>query len=151
MNAVADRFLDHRVVQIERAEYSEALSGLQHVFLVGNLQRPTPHPFLKDERVEVVLCYYHSGDDGLYHWHREVTEYEFMIEGEIGYFEVSTGQVRWFHSGDFVMIPAGVCVKRLVRRSAYALAVKIPSADEKVQCSECCRQCKWRMIPQKEK
>jgi quercetin dioxygenase-like cupin family protein len=151
MNGVPDCSLDQRVVQIKRAEYNHALSGLRHIFLVGNLQRPTPHPFLKDERLEVVLCHYHVGDDGRYHWHRGVTEYEIVIEGEIGYFEVSTDQVHWLRPGDFVMIPAGTCVKRLVRDSAYALAVKIPSADDKVHCSECHRHCNWRMVPQEEK
>ena len=113
-----ERRLAGDVVRIGGAEYAGALPADRHVFLVGNLQQPTTYPFIRDERVEVVLVSYRAGDDGRYHWHPDVTEYELVVEGEIGYFEVASGVTHWFGAGDFVAIPAGACVKRMVRAPA---------------------------------
>ena len=79
-----ERRLAGDVVRIGGAEYAGALPADRHVFLVGNLQQPTTYPFIRDERVEVVLVSYRAGDDGRYHWHPDVTEYELVVEGEIG-------------------------------------------------------------------
>ena len=74
-------------MRIDEAMYSSALPDLKHIFLVGDLKRPCPHHFIRDSRLEVVFCSYQVGDDGVFHWHPEVTEYEFVVEGEVGYFE----------------------------------------------------------------
>jgi len=142
-----ERRLTGGVVRIRHAEYVNAIPELKHVFLVGDLQRPTPHPFIRDDRVELVVVGYDAGDDGTYHWHRDVTEYEIVVEGEIGYFEVATGETHWFSAGDLFAIPAGACVKRLVRRTARGVTVKLPSSAGKVHCGECPRECTWRVEP----
>jgi quercetin dioxygenase-like cupin family protein len=102
-----ERRLTGGVARIGHAEYADALPELKHVFLVGDLRRPTPHPFIRDKRVELVIVGYEAGDEGRYHWHPDVTEYELVVEGEIGYFEVATGETHWFPAGDLVAIPAG--------------------------------------------
>ncbi len=142
-----ERRLAGDVVRIGGAEYAGALPADRHVFLVGNLQQPTTYPFIRDERVEVVLVSYRAGDDGRYHWHPEVTEYELVVEGEIGYFEVASGVSHWFGAGDFVAIPAGACVKRLVRAPARGVTVKVPSSGTKIHCDRCSRDCRWRVAP----
>jgi hypothetical protein len=140
-----ERALTGRVARIDHAEYVDALPALKHIFLVGNLLRPTPHPFIRDERVEVIVVGYEAGDDGVHHWHPDATEYEIVIDGEIGYFEVATGATHWFSAGDMVAIPAGACVKRLVRRPARAVTLKVPSGSRKIGCSACVRECAWRV------
>jgi len=140
-----ERPLTGGVVRIRHGEYADALPELKHVFLVGDLRRPTPHPFIRDERVELVVVGYEAGDDGSYHWHPEVTEYEIVVEGEIGYFEVATGETHWFSAGDLVAIPAGACVKRRVRRPARGVTLKVPSSAGKVECRSCARECAWRV------
>jgi len=136
-----------RVTRIAGAEYAAALPAEKHVFLVGDLQRATSYPFLRDERLEVVLVAYEAGDDGRHHWHPEVTEYGLVLEGEIGYFEVATGAVHWFGAGDFFAIPAGACVKRVIRRPARGLTLKVPSAAIKIHCERCARDCSVRTAP----
>ena len=91
-----ERPLGSGVVRIARGEYAGVLPEDKHVFLVGDLQRPTRYPFIRDSRVELVLVSYEPGDDGTYHWHETVTEYELVVEGEIGYLEVATGATHWF-------------------------------------------------------
>lgn len=135
-----------RVAAIRRDEYSP-FEDQKHLFLVGDLRRPNPHPFVRDSRIEWILCFYQPGDDGIPHWHTEVTEYETVLEGQIGYFEAATGETNWFQRGDFSIIPAGVCVKRIVPEHARTVAVKVPSSDERVVCSGCPRECRFRIHP----
>jgi quercetin dioxygenase-like cupin family protein len=134
------------VLRIARAEY-EPFADLKHLFVVGDLQKPNPHPFVRDQRLELMLCYYQPGDDGLRHWHSEITEYEVVLEGEVGHFEVTTGETHWFGPGDVRVLPPGVCVERRVRTAARTVAIKVPSSAEKVHCAECPRDCASRVAP----
>lgn len=134
------------VRRIARGEY-EPFAGLRHLFLVGDLQQPNPHPFVRDSRLELILCYYQRGDDGLPHWHREITEYEVVLDGEVEDFDVATGETHWFGPGDVRILPPGVCVQRRVRTAARTVAIKVPSRAEKVRCADCPRECAYRLAP----
>lgn len=142
-----ERLPNGRVISIGKDEYVAHFAELKHVFLVGDLQKSCPHPFVRDERVEIIVCSYLPGDDGLRHWHQTVTEYELVLEGEIGVFEIATGETRWFAAGDFIVVPAGQCVQRIVRQATKTVAVKAPSSNEKIHCDECPRECAWRVEP----
>ena len=141
-----ERASTSRVVRIGAEEYLP-FHGQQHLHLVGDLKMPTLHPFFRDARLEIILCFYAAGDDGLFHWHRDVTEYEILLEGAVGYVEASTGVTHWLGPGDCSVVPAGVCVKRLVQGSTRTVAVKVPSAAEKVHCSACASECVSRQEP----
>jgi len=141
-----ERHVNGSMQRIDRAEY-EPFAAQQHLFLVGNLQRENPHPFVRDPRLELILCYYDAGDDGVPHWHREVTEYELILEGESGTLDAATGQTHWFAAGDLIVIPPGVCVQRLIRKPTRTVTVKIPSSAEKVHCAGCPRECSARVAP----
>lgn len=131
---------------IARVEYAEVAARLKHVFLVGDLARPSEHPFVREDRLELILCFYEAGDDGLPHWHRDVTEYEVVVEGSVGYLDVPTGETRWFAAGDLSVVPAGRCVKRLVPHPARTVAIKVPSRPgDKVHCRDCQRACPVRL------
>jgi hypothetical protein len=137
------------IQRIGREEY-EPFADLRHLFLVGDLQRPNPHPFVRDSRLELILCFYQPGDDGLPHWHEKVTEYEVVLEGEVGHLDVATGETHWFGPGDVRVLTPGVCMKRLLRRAARTVAVKVPSNAEKVHCAQCPRECASRLEPHQE-
>jgi hypothetical protein len=136
--------------KIAEAEYGSTFGSLQHVFLVGNLQRPCPHPFFRDARLEVIVCQYEAGDHGQFHWHPEVTEYEYVLEGSLVYREAATGHTTVFRAGDLATVPAKVCVERIVEQPCRTLAVKVPSNDVKLYCRDCARVCAQRVEPFKE-
>jgi hypothetical protein len=142
-----ERRMHGKIGRIDRAEYASDQTALKHLFVVGDLRREVPHPFFRDQRVEIILCNYEAGDDGQYHWHPGVTEYELILCGEVGYFEVATGVTHWFEAGDLCTIPPGACVKRLVRNPAQTVAIKVPSTNDKFFCDACDRDCHWRVKP----
>lgn len=123
-------------------------SGVRHAHLVGDLRRPAPHPFFRDEQVELIATCYQAGDDGIFHWHRHVTEYEMLLEGRIGYLDATSGAITWMAPGDLHRVVQGRCVRRLVPMSSRTLAVKAPSVgDDKVHCPDCDRPCPRRTLP----
>jgi mannose-6-phosphate isomerase-like protein (cupin superfamily) len=136
--------------QITADEYAPCFGSLQHIFLVGNLLRSCPHPFFRDPRLEVIVCQYEAGDRGQFHWHPEVTEYEYVLEGSLSYREAETGKITLFRAGDLATVPAGICVERVVETPCRTLAIKVPSNDVKVHCRDCVRVCAQRVEPSKE-
>jgi mannose-6-phosphate isomerase-like protein (cupin superfamily) len=136
--------------KIAAAEYAPSFASLEHVFLVGNLQRPCPHPFFRDRRLEVIVCQYEAGARGQFHWHPEVTEYEYVLEGSLTYREAATGNTTIFRAGDLATVPSEVCVERTVTEPCRTLAIKVPSLDDKVYCRDCARVCAQRVEPFKE-
>lgn len=135
--------------RIAAADYERHLAALKHLFLVGDLRKPVSHPFIHDERVEIVLCAYEAGDDGAFHWHKDVTEYELILEGRICYLDAATGQRNSYGPGDLSIVPATWCVKREVPEPARTLAVKVPARPfDKVHCADCPRpDCLSRQSP----
>ncbi len=133
-------------IQLIRAEeWQPSAARLKHVFLTGDLKIPVSHPFLKRTDVEVIACVYEQGDHGLPHWHQIVDELEFVIEGVVKYLEIASGEILQFEPGDFLHIPHGVCVQRLIDVPARTLAIKLPSNSEKIHCRQCRRECSRRL------
>jgi len=141
-----ERAVTSEIGRIGAEEYA-SFKGLQHLYLVGDLKKPNEYPFFRDQRVEMIVCYYSPGDDGAHHWHSKVTEYEIILEGMVGYLEAASGIILWFHPGDCSVVPAGVCVKRLIPERARTVAIKVPSSAEKIQCRACSRDCPSRQQP----
>ncbi len=142
-----EKNIDRKVIAIKRSEYIDFIGDLKHLFLVGDLQMPTPHPFVRDERLEFIYCNYQPGDTGIFHWHRTATEYEFVIVGNLSYLDVGTQQLHYFQTGDFIVIPPSICVYRKVHQPTTTLTVKVPSLAEKVYCAQCQRDCSSRIEP----
>jgi mannose-6-phosphate isomerase-like protein (cupin superfamily) len=145
-----ERQVAQRLTWIRKAEYGDSPTPTKHRFLVGDLRQPTTSPFIPDRRVELLLCNYEPGDDGRFHWHKHVIEYEWVAAGRVGYLDAADGTTKWFEAGDFVVVPAQTCVRRLVPVATTTFAVKVPSLSDKVHCSGCRRECPSRVEPCKE-
>lgn len=135
------------IATIRRGDWQPHARTLKHVFLVGNLQRPVPHPFLRRSDVEVIFCEYEAGDNGLPHWHAEVDEIELVVAGKVGYRDIASGESHWFETGDLLSVPRGVCVERIVSEPSRTVAIKLPSLAEKIHCRSCDRICAHRRDP----
>ena len=133
------------VSRIARDDYFLHSRELQHVFLTGDLRKSTPHPFFRDERVEFIYCDYQAGDDGEFHWHHDITEYQIVVSGAFGHLDAASGETVWCGAGDVSTTPAGICTKRIIRDDTVTIALKIPSIPgDKVFCADCARVCDYR-------
>lgn len=133
------------VGRIAAGDYLPHAAALRHVFLTGDLSAASPHPFFRDGRVELVYCQYRPGDNGAFHWHRNITEYQIVLTGAFGVREAATGNVTWFRAGDVSTTPPGVCVERLIDEATTTVALKVPSLPgDKIHCAECRRACDFR-------
>jgi len=130
---------------IRAEEYVPCAGQLQHVFLTGNLSRPCPHPFFRDPRLEILVREYNMGDHGYFHWHAGIMEYDFVLDGSIRYHEAATSVRHTFRAGDLLTVPPETCVRRLVEEPCRTLAIKLPSSEGRVQCHQCCRECRHRV------
>lgn len=139
------KFSPENLLHVTSAEITAYTEAFKHLYLVGNLQKPVPHPYVVDQRLEFVLCNYESGDQGIRHWHRELTEYTFVIQGRLSYMDIVSEQVYDLESGDFFVIPAGQCMSLTIDRPTTALTIKVPSILDKVYCTQCSRVCKARL------
>jgi len=135
------------ISSISAASWNHSIEILKHTFLVRNLKKSVPHPFLRRNDLELIICSYVAGDHGEPHWHLEVDEFEFVIDGAVIYEESQTGEIHHFIKNDLIHIPMGVCVKRIVTSTCKTLTVKIPSKLDKVICSACSRICTKRISP----
>jgi quercetin dioxygenase-like cupin family protein len=135
------------VETVRAADWRQYAGAFQHLFLVGDLQRPVPHPFLRRKDVEIILCHYEPGDHGAPHWHEAVDEIEIVLEGRMEYREMDSGRVLCFGPGDLLNVRHGTCVERVVRTVARTLTVKLPSKSDKIHCRECPRPCAFRREP----
>jgi redox-sensitive bicupin YhaK (pirin superfamily) len=135
-------------IEIIRAtDWRPHAAALKQVFLVGDLKQPILHPFIRRHDIELIICDYQPGDNGLPHWHQEVDEIEIVLQGRVGYREISTGDMLWFGPGDLLSIRHGVCVERVVTEATRTVAIKLPSRAEKIHCRECRRDCSYRREP----
>ena len=122
------------ISKIDYMSYVNEFKNNSHVFLVGDLKKSINHDYIKDTRIEFILCRYEKGDHGEPHWHPETDEYEIITSGKIGYQDCMSGNITWYQKGDFSYIPAKKCVKRLVYTKSETIAVKVPSDDKKYIC-----------------
>jgi hypothetical protein len=134
-----------RVGRIDGESYRPLAADLRHVFLTGDLRQQSCHPFFRDSRVEFIYCQYRPGDNGAFHWHSDITEYQIVVSGRFGFREAQGGEISWFGPGDVSMTPAGVCVERLIEEPTVTVALKVPSIPgDKVFCRHCGRECSFR-------
>jgi mannose-6-phosphate isomerase-like protein (cupin superfamily) len=141
-----EKTVSGNVVRIGREEYQDSLAGMRHLFLVGDLKRPTPAPFIRDQHLEMVYCEYQAGDVEAFHWHSVVTEYEFVIEGKLSIIEVDSSQEHILSTGDMFAIPPNACVCRAFLQPTRTMTIKVPSCSDKINCPLCERDCSFRMV-----
>lgn len=140
-----ERHPDAVVGRISGDSYLPHTDNLSHIFLTGGLADPSPHPYFEDGRLELIYCKYCPGDNGKFHWHDAITEYQIVISGAYGVREAASGKTTWFGPGDVSAIPPGVCIERLIDADTITIAVKVPSVPgDKIHCAECARACHSR-------
>ena len=131
--------------QIQASDYLPFLDALKHVYVVGDLQQPVPHPFIRDDRLELVIVAYPAGTVHQRHWHAELTEYMVVIAGELRAVMIPSGEELIIQAGDMLHVPPETCLQLTTIDDANLMVVKVPSVNDKITCNRCQRDCEWRL------
>lgn len=140
--------LESPLSSVRARDWQPHAAALKHLFLVGDLKKPVPHPFLRRKDLEMIWCEYEAGDDGQPHWHTIVDEFELVLSGRVGCRLLPEDRIEWFGPGDLVSVPHGTCVQRLISEPTKTITIKVPSGMDKVHCATCQRLCAHRQEPQ---
>lgn len=131
-------------------DYGGLANELPHIYLVGNLQRAVPHPFFRDDRLEIVRATYPTQMIHQRHWHQTLTEYTFLLSGRVEILLIPQGHIYTAKAGDLVKISPTQCIQLTTLTPLETLTVKVPSQHDKILCAACSRPCSYRLTPYQE-
>jgi quercetin dioxygenase-like cupin family protein len=122
-----------QILRIGATDIEQALSGVTRQYLVGKLSRPQALRHIPHDVVEIgVTRYGPQGGTEAPHTHRQAFEYQYMLEGNTVYLDVTARKEHVFHKGDFYAIEPGVVYAQKSAPHTKILFIKVPPGNDKV-------------------
>jgi quercetin dioxygenase-like cupin family protein len=122
-----------QILRIGATDIEQALSGVTRQYLVGKLSRPQALRHIPHDVVEIgVTRYGPQGGTEAPHTHRQAFEYQYMLEGNTVYLDVTARKEHIFHKGDFYAIEPGVVYAQKSAPHTKILFIKVPPGNDKV-------------------
>ncbi len=131
--------------KIESAKISDVLSSKKRVYLTGDLKLPQDIAHVHSKDIEIGITDFKGGESEPPHHHTVQTEFMYVISGSIRYRDVIAKKDHEYRAGDFFYIPPKTCYTQRAEGSSRIIFVKIPSVNDKVECSACKKQCSERV------
>jgi len=116
---------------IKGLEINEVLSGSDREYLVGNLSRPQNLQHIFDADVEIGISDYEETNLDKPHFHPCLSEYQYILKGEIVVFDLEHKKSYQLKEGDFYAVPKGNRRIQLSKANSRILFVKNKSMDDK--------------------
>ena len=122
-----------QILRIGATDIEQALSGVTRQYLVGKLSRPQALRHIPHDVVEIgVTRYGPQGGTEAPHTHRQAFEYQYMLEGNTVYLDVTARKEHVFHKSDFYAIEPGVVYAQKSAPHTKILFIKVPPGNDKV-------------------
>ena len=122
-----------QILRIGATDIEQALSGVTRQYLVGKLSRPQALRHIPHDVIEIgVTRYGPQGGTEAPHTHRQTFEYQYMLEGNTVYLDVTARKEHVFHKGDFYAIEPGVVYAQKSAPHTKILFIKVPPGNDKV-------------------
>ena len=122
-----------QILRIGATDIEQALSGVTRQYLVGKLSRPQALRHIPHDVAEIgVTRYGPQGGTEAPHTHRQAFEYQYMLEGNTVYLDVTARKEHVFHKGDFYAIEPGVVYAQKSAPHTKILFIKVPPGNDKV-------------------
>jgi quercetin dioxygenase-like cupin family protein len=122
-----------QILRIGATDIEQALSGVTRQYLVGKLSRPQALRHIPHDVVEIgVTRYGPQGGTEAPHTHRQAFEYQYVLEGNTVYLDVTARKEHVFHKGDFYAIEPGVVYAQKSAPHTKILFIKVPPGNDKV-------------------
>lgn len=117
---------------IEKTKIETALLHTKRQYLVGELSLPQELNYLHDENVEAGITEYKEYTIEEPHYHKNTTEYIYVLEGESKYINVETQKETIVKKGDFFLIRSGITYAQKSKAGLKLVFFKYPSGNDKV-------------------
>jgi hypothetical protein len=112
---------------IKNAEIRTALEKDRRHYLVGDFSQPL---LIKDPTVEMGITIYKQYTCEDPHYHTRTTTYEYIIEGNTKYYDITNNCEYCFSQGDTVVIPPEIIYAQKSLAKTVIVFFKFPSGDK---------------------
>ena len=119
------------IKKISKETLDEVLQYNERQYLVGNLKVPQMLQHIHDNNVEVGISHYKQFTADKPHIHREVTEYQMILQGYSEIKNLLTGEVMELNEGDFYIVQKETPYAQKSATNTKILFFKYPSINDK--------------------
>ncbi len=129
--------------KIDGAEIEKYSAIHESNYLCGDLKLPQELAHLHDENVEIGLCYYKDFSAKKAHYHTEVTEYQYVLCGEVKYLDIANNTEHTYRKGDFYIIRPNTHYIEKVSPDSKVFFIKSPGKNDKISVEESLEVREW--------
>lgn len=119
------------IKKISKETLDNVLQHNERQYLVGNLKVPQMLQHIHDNNVEVGISHYKQFTADKAHIHREVTEYQMILQGYSEIKNLLTEEVIELHEGDFYIVNKETPYAQKSAVNTKILFFKYPSMNDK--------------------
>src|SRR5699024_6016244 len=123
--------MSEQIRTIKNETIEEAFQQSDRQYLVGNLARPQILQHVTDEDVEIGISDYKEDSFDQPHFHPCLSEYQYVLKGEIIVFDLENELSYTLREGDFYSVPASNRRVQVSKKDSRILFVKNTSKDDK--------------------
>jgi len=110
----------------------EALSKSYRVYLCGDLKSPQSDlQWIDDKQLEIGISYYNQFSADKPHFHKNATEYNYVLKGTTKLFIIDENQEYTFDSGSLFVIPPNLKYATKHVEDTQILFIKAPGGNDK--------------------
>ncbi|KAB7665278.1 cupin [Bacillus sp. B1-b2] len=119
------------IKKISKETLDNVLKNNERQYLVGNLKSPQMLPHIHDNNVEVGISHYKDFTADKPHIHKEVTEYQMILQGRSEIKNLLTEEVIKLHEGDFYIVNKETPYAQKSAANTKIIFFKYPSLNDK--------------------
>lgn len=117
-------------------QVEQGLQGNLRVYLCGDLEKPSPVPYIKSNGYEIGISHYQQDTVEHAHYHAWNHEYNYVIEGELKVYVFSEKREYLITAGDLYVILPDMPYITKARAGTRVLFSKVPGGNDKILAPE---------------
>jgi len=123
--------MENKIAIIPKSDIEEALHNSDREYLVGNLSKKQNLRHIFDKDVEIGISDYQKETIDKPHFHTCISEYQYILKGEIILFDIDNRKSYQLSEGDFYAVPKGNLHVQISKENSRILFVKNKSINDK--------------------
>ena len=117
---------------LRNEQINESLNDSTKQYLLGDLKRPQVLENIFDDTLGIGMLKSKENEVNKAHYHEEIFEYEYVVEGEIALLHLDTMDSVTLKKGDFIVIPPNVKSVQKMKANSQVIFVKSKCIEDKI-------------------